>query len=366
MTQQAIVLCLGPGVLKSPERFRNAARLLTDPRYRVVVVETADLAILLNHVLLEVPEVADDPWRTATLEERALCADVRGINLPVSYDRCAALFSGKERIIVPGDSVYALSCRIPAVTTTAATSGAVIAASIGALYQALTDSERITKAPSDIVTSPPIAERMSMIEAREASILGAFPLNPQALVPICEHQVYTSIGVFDDPSGPHTTLTALPDPTDPIACIAYRSGLSMISIGKLGMHEKTGALLPLLRALSEAHVPFDYLATGHDIVNVFFSEGIDVDDAASRIHAALDRTLQGIKVRVKSGFSVVMVVGERIRQSGRVAARIHEILELEASSFLPLGAVGSPGVMYAIPEGEVEQVVKTLYYDLCV
>lgn len=365
MADPFIVSAFGAGILNSSKRLAHAATLLGgEPIRRIAVVDTIDTAAHLYHTLKESHPNSD--WQIARTDQRAIYTDDHGINVGCSYSWCETHLLAGGRLIIPGSETRSLSKNAPLLTVDPLLSGAIFATGAKAeSFECWTETTGFSRASPSMVDNPRGIPHLSLWAAREIALLDERVVSASVLKPLCEQGILTRIGHIDHTPGPTTTLWSSRPRDEPAAAgIACKGGYWAMTIRSLGMHERVGALVPLFQALARVGLPFEYMATGHDVVNVIMRYSDHVPEAVSSVRDSLARTLPDLLISIESGLAVLAVVGERLEEKKYVARRVHEIVESGSPYVIPLGAYGSPSLLYCIPESALNDVVRTLYDEL--
>jgi aspartate kinase len=311
----------------------------------------------------------------ATLERAGLPARYvdarRCILTDDAHGRAAPLFADTERCtrgellpLVDAGSVPVLGGYIAAtrdgVTTTLGRGGsdytaALVGAAIGAEeIQIWTDVSGVLTADPRIVPAARPVARLSYAEAAELAYFGAKVLHPKTIQPAMDRGIPVRICNSHAPDDPGTIVTARPaEPAGTVKAIAHKTGLTVLQVSSTRMLGAYG----FLRALFEV---FDRHRTAVDVVTTSeVSVSLTLDD--TRALPAVVADLGGLgEVTVEPGRAIICVVGEGLRTTPGIAARVFTTVRDINVSLISQGA-SRVNLTFVVEEARVREAVERLH-----
>ena len=246
------------------------------------------------------------------------------------------------------------------VTTTLGRGGSdYTAALVGAALdvreiQIWTDVTGVLTADPRVVPEAQTVERLSYGEAAELAYFGAKVLHPKTIQPAIENSIPVRICNSRAPQEPGT-LVGPESETSPrtIKAIAHKTGVTTVQISSARMLGSYG----FLRALFEV---FDRHRTVVDVVTTSeVSVSLSLDDA-SALPAIVAELEQLGTVRVEKGRAIICVVGEGLRGTPGIAARVFSTISDINVTLISQGA-SSINFTFAIEEERVKEAVTRLH-----
>ncbi len=248
------------------------------------------------------------------------------------------------------------------VTTTLGRGGsdytaALIGAALGVReIQIWTDVTGVLTADPRVVPEAQTVERLSYGEAAELAYFGAKVLHPKTIQPAIENSIPVRICNSRAPQEPGT-LVGPETETSPrtVKAIAHKTGVTTVQISSARMLGAYG----FLRALFEV---FDRHRTVVDVVTTSeVSVSLSLDDA-SALPAIVAELEQLGTVRVEKGRAIICVVGEGLRGTPGIAARVFSTISDINVTLISQGA-SSINFTFAIEEERVKEAVTRLHEE---
>ena len=248
------------------------------------------------------------------------------------------------------------------VTTTLGRGGsdytaALLGAALGASeIQIWTDVTGVLTADPRVVPEAQTIERLSYSEAAELAYFGAKVLHPKTIQPAIESSIPVRICNSRAPEEAGT-LVGRQSKTSPktVKAIAHKTGVTTVQITSLRMLGAYG----FLRALFEV---FDKHRTVVDVVTTSeVSVSLSLDDA--RALPAIVEELERLgTVRVEPARAIICVVGEGLRGTPGIAARVFSTISDINVTLISQGA-SSINFTFAIEEKRVKEAVTRLHEE---
>lgn len=220
--------------------------------------------------------------------------------------------------------------------------------------QIWTDVTGVLTADPRVVTDAQTVERLSYGEAAELAYFGAKVLHPKTIQPAIEDRIPVRICNSRAPQE-RGTLVGPQTETSPrtIKAIAHKTGVTTVQITSARMLGAYG----FLRALFEV---FDRHRTVVDVVTTSeVSVSLSIDDD-SALPAVVEELEQLGTVRVEKGQAIICVVGEGLRGTPGIAARVFSTISDINVTLISQGA-SSINVTFAIEETRVAEAVRRLH-----
>ena len=208
------------------------------------------------------------------------------------------------------------------VTTTLGRGGsdytaAIVGAGIGAEeIQIWTDVDGMLTADPTILPGGYRVKTCSFAEAAELAYFGAKVLHPATVIPAIEKNIPVRILNSRRPEIEGTLIVAEPPPcANPIRSIACKRNITLVNVVSTRMLGAHGFLHRIFEIFDRFETPVDMLATSE----VSVSLTIDNTRALDAIRAELEKFAD---VSIEENQAIVCLVGDRIRTSPGVAARV--------------------------------------------
>jgi aspartate kinase len=253
-----------------------------------------------------------------------------------------------------------IGATIAGVTTTLGRGGSdYTAALIGAALvaseiQIWTDVTGVLTADPRVVPEAQTVERLSYSEAAELAYFGAKVLHPKTIQPAIESRIPVRICNSRAPEesgtlvGPQTEMSPRT-----IKAIAHKSGVTTVQITSARMLGAYGFLRALFEVFERHRTVVDVVTTSE------VSVSLSLDDA-SALPVIVEDLEQLGTVRVEKGRAVICVVGEGLRGTPGIAARVFSTISDINVTLISQGA-SSINFTFAIEEERVNEAVKRLH-----
>jgi len=248
------------------------------------------------------------------------------------------------------------------VTTTLGRGGsdytaALIGAALGVSeIQIWTDVTGVLTADPRIVPSAQTVERLSYGEAAELAYFGAKVLHPKTIQPAIENSIPVRIC---NSRAPHElgTLVGPETETSPrtVKAIAHKTGVTTVQITSARMLGAYGFLRALFEVFERHRTVVDVVTTSE------VSVSLSLDDA-SALPAIVAELEQLGTVRVEKGRAIICVVGEGLRGTPGIAARVFSTISDINVTLISQGA-SSINFTFAIEEERVKEAVIRLHEE---
>jgi aspartate kinase len=248
------------------------------------------------------------------------------------------------------------------VTTTLGRGGSdYTAALIGAALpadeiQIWTDVTGVLTADPRVVREAQTVERLSYAEASELAYFGAKVLHPKTIQPAIEGRIPVRICNSRAPEQIGTLVGPQTETTDrTIKAIAHKGGVTTVQITSARMLGAYGFLRALFEVFERHKTVVDVVATSE------VSVSLSLDDASALPLIVAELEQLGT-VRVEKGCAIVCVVGEGLRGTPGIAARVFSAVSNINVTLISQGA-SSINFTFAVEEEHVAEAVKRLHAE---
>jgi aspartate kinase len=228
-------------------------------------------------------------------------------------------FVQKDRVVVLGGFIGSTE---DGITTTLGRGGsdftaAIVGAGIDAdEIQIWTDVDGVMTCDPKMVPEARRVKTISFAEAAELAYFGAKVLHPATLLPAIEKNIPICVLNSRRPDLPGTRIEAESVPCrNVIKAISCKRHVSLINIRSTRMLMAYGFLHRIFEVFDRAETPVDMLASSE------VSVSLTIDDA-SRLDEICEELRQFSEVTIDSDQAIVCVVGDNIRYTPGVAARV--------------------------------------------
>ncbi|MDH6365721.1 aspartate kinase [Enterococcus sp. PF1-24] len=244
-------------------------------------------------------------------------------------------------------------------------SGAIVAAGMKVdLYENFTDVDGIFVAHPGIVHEPEIIEELTFKEMRELAYAGFSVLHHEALMPCYKADIPVVIKNTNNPSAPGTMIRGKRDTEGtPVVGIASDDGFASLYISKYLLNREIGFVRKVLQVLEEMQISYEHMPSGIDDVSIIIRETQLVDGKEEELVSRIAKELNPDEVRMTHDLSLIMVVGEGMRQ--RVGATAESASALARKKInLELINQGSSevSIMFGIQSKQESRAIRALYY----
>ena len=319
-------------------------------------------AALLTAVLL----AADVPARYVDARHCLITDGTHGRATPLLPDTeqrtRAELAPLLDRRLVPVLGGY-IGATLEGVTTTLGRGGsdysaALVGAALAAReIQIWTDVSGVLTADPRVVPSAGTIPSLSYAEAAELAYFGAKVLHPKTIQPAMERDIPVRICNSKAPGDRGTVVTARGEGrAGAVKAIAHKSGITVLQISSTRMLGAYGFLRGLFEVFERHQTVVDVVTTSE------VSVSLTVDNAGSL--PAIVAELQALgTVAVESDRAIVCVVGEGLRTTPGIAARVFATISDINVSLISQGA-SRVNLTFVVDEGRVREAVLRLHEAL--
>jgi aspartate kinase len=282
-------------------------------------------------------------------------------DLPESYSRLEACIPAlaAKKVVVMGGFIGATRA---GVTTTLGRGGSdftasIVGAGIGAEeIQIWTDVDGMLTADPRIIDGGHRVRSCSFAEAAELAYFGAKVLHPATVLPAVDKNVPVLILNSRRPEVEGTRIVAhAVHSTNPVKSIACKTDITLMNIHSMRMLMAHGFLRRVFEIFDRYETPVDMLATSE----VSLSLTVDNSQNLEAIRAELSEFSE---VSVEQGNGIICMVGENIRHTPGIAARIFTALNGVNIRMLSQGA-SLLNISFVVASADLKPAVELLHRE---
>jgi len=232
---------------------------------------------------------------------------------------------------------------------------ALVGASLGAReVQIWTDVTGVLTADPRLIKQARTIARLSYAEAAELAYFGAKVLHPKTIQPAVEHCIPVRIcnARAPDAEGTFVCSEAEISPRT-VKAIAHKIGISLVQITSARMLGAYGFLHAIFEVFNRHRTAIDIVTTSE------VSVSLSLDDARALPSIVYELKEFGA-VRVEHNQAIICVVGEGLRGTSGIAARIFSCLSDINISLISQGA-SSINLTFVVDENNVHEAVSRLH-----
>lgn len=273
------------------------------------------------------------------------------------------------KVVVMGGFI---ASSVEGATTTLGRGGSDYSASlIGALLDAeeveiWTDVDGVMTADPSMVADAHRIRVMTFAEAAELAYFGARVLHPSTMAPAVEKNIPIRVLNSRRPEIEGTEIVLITEPPETyeasethqpsetvVKSIAYKERITVVDIRSTRMLMAHGFLARIFDVFEKYETAVDMVTTSE----VSVSLTVDRTDDLEKIVSELEEVAE---VNRRNGQAIVCVVGEGIRHTRGVSAKIFSALEDIPIGMISLGA-SRLNVTFVVEETDLETVVRRLH-----
>src|SRR5256712_3655426 len=249
------------------------------------------------------------------------------------------------------------------VTTTLGRGGsdytaALVGAALGAgEIQIWTDVSGVQTADPRVVRGARTIPSLSYAEAAELAYFGAKVLHPKTIQPAKDRGIPVRICNSRAPDDPGTLVSGAADAWPGKAkSIAPKHGISVVQINSARLLCAYGFLRALFEVFDRHELPVDVVATSEVSVSLTVDDADRLPSAVAELEALGD-------VQVQRRRAIICVVGEGLRTTPGIAARVFETIRDINVSLISQGA-SRVNLTFIVDEEHVAEAVSRLHTAL--
>ncbi|MGT2908061.1 aspartate kinase [Streptococcus dentiloxodontae] len=286
--------------------------------------------------------------------------------LPSSYDKLEELRDSEEVLVIPGFFGVTVDNQICTFSRGGSDiSGSIVAAGVKAdLYENFTDVDGIFAAHPGVVHRPHSIPELTYKEMRELAYAGFSVLHDEALLPAYRGKVPLVIKNTNNPDHPGTkVILEHSGATVPVVGIAGDDKFVSINMTKYLMNREVGFGRKVLQILEDLNIRWEHIPSGIDDLSIIVRERELTPIKEQEIISYLTRELGVDDVEIEHGLSILMIVGENMKNHIGVTATAARALS-DNHINLEMISQGSSevSVMFVIKTEQEKAAIKAIYH----
>lgn len=244
-------------------------------------------------------------------------------------------------------------------------SGSIVAAGVKAdLYENFTDVDGIYAAHPGYIHHPEIIKELTYREMRELAYAGFSVFHDEALMPSFRAKIPVVIKNTNNPNCQGTKIIPNRDQHEkPVIGIASDEGFSMIYISKYLMNREVGFTRKVLTILEEFGIGYEHMPSGIDDISIVIRSNQLDDELQEQLMRKIAYEIDPDELRITHDLSMIMVVGEGMRQRVGVTAESTAALARKRINLEMINQGSSEvSIMFGIHKEQEKLAIRTLYY----
>jgi aspartate kinase len=235
-------------------------------------------------------------------------------------------------------------------------SSAIIGAALSAReIQIWTDVTGVLTADPRIVPSAKTIPVLSYQEAAELAYFGAKVLHPKTIQPAIDCRIPVRVCNSRFPSEEGTLIEAESEATaQTIKAIAHKNGITTVQVTSARMLGAYGFLRALFEVFDRHHTAVDVVTTSE------VSVSLSIDDARALPELRVDLGQLGV-VEVEENRTIISIVGEGLRTTPGIAARVFSVISHINVSMISVGA-SSVNLTFMVDETAAVDAIRRLHF----
>lgn len=291
----------------------------------------------------------------------------RTFALPEAYVNLSKLKEEQEIIIFPGffgyteDGILRTFDRGGSDIT-----GSILASAVGAdLYENFTDVDCVFAANPKVVNDPAAIHEITYREMRELSYAGFSVFHDEALMPVYKQGIPVNIKNTNNPSAPGTRIAPTRSAAGrPVTGISADGGFSILYVSKYLMNREVGFGRRLLQIIEEEQISYEHTPSGLDDISVIMRSDQLTPEVEERIVERVRTELHADDVNFRHNFSMIVIVGEGMRNNTGLAARAATSISKTGANIEMINQGSSEvSLVFGVRSEFEDQILKGLYNE---
>lgn len=285
--------------------------------------------------------------------------------LPSSYDKIEELAKSDDILVIPGFFGVTTDGQICTFSRGGSDiTGSIIAAGVKAdLYENFTDVDGIFAAHPGVVHQPHSIKELTYKEMRELAYAGFSVLHDEALIPAYRGKIPLVIKNTNNPSHPGTQIVLKHSGQSlPVVGISGDDNFVSINMSKYLMNREVGFGRKVLQILEDLNIRFEHMPTGIDDMSIIVRGRELTPIKEQEIISQLTRKLEVDEVAIERDLSIIMIVGENMKNHIGVTATATSALSEEGINLVMISQGSSEvSVMFVIKTEDEKKAIRALY-----
>lgn len=219
-----------------------------------------------------------------------------------------------------------------------------------------TDVDGLMTADPRVVPEARRIRVISFDEAAELSYFGAKVLHPNTVLPAIERGIPVHIYNTRNPGGEGTLIAPVPKRSrNLIKSIALKRNVTVVNVASTRMLLAYGFLHAIFEVFSRHQTSVDVVTTSEVSVSITL-------DNSERLEAIKRELETKGRVTIEEGRAIICVVGDNLKFTPGVAARLFGAIESTNVNMISQGA-SEINVTFVIDEADADRVVRQLHAE---
>lgn len=285
--------------------------------------------------------------------------------LPEAYENLKELGKTDEIVVFPGFFGYTKDGMLRTFDRGGSDiTGSILAAAVKAdLYENFTDVDCVFSANPNVVNDPVGITELTYREMRELSHSGFTVFHDEALMPVFKLGIPVNIKNTNNPSAPGTKILPTRKPNGrPVTGITADDGFSILYVSKYLMNREVGFGRKLLQIIEEDHISYEHTPSGVDDISVILKTDQLTPESEARILKRVKDELHADDVYFRHGFSMVVTVGEGMRNNTGLAARAASAISKTGANIEMINQGSSEvSLVFGVLSSKEDEILRALY-----
>ncbi|MEO4054636.1 aspartate kinase [Solibacillus sp. CAU 1738] len=291
----------------------------------------------------------------------------RTFALPEAYENLRKLSEVEEIIVFPGFFGYTKAGILRTFDRGGSDiTGSILASAVNAdLYENFTDVDCVFSANPKVVNCPVEIKEITYREMRELSYAGFSVFHDEALMPVYKQGIPVNIKNTNNPSAPGTRIVPERTATGrPVTGISTDSGFSILYVSKYLMNREVGFGRRLLQIIEDENISYEHTPSGLDDISVIMRSNQLTSEIEDRIVKRVKEELSAENVYFRHDFSMIVIVGEGMRNNTGLAARAATAISQTGANIEMINQGSSEvSLVFGVRSQFETQILKALYNE---
>lgn len=291
----------------------------------------------------------------------------RTFALPEAYENLRALKDSDDIIIFPGFFGYTKDGILRTFDRGGSDiTGSILASAVSAdLYENFTDVDCVFAANPKVVNDPVDIKEISYREMRELSYAGFSVFHDEALMPVYKQGIPVNIKNTNNPSAPGTRIVqSRVESSRPVTGISADGGFSILYVSKYLMNREVGFGRKLLQIIEDENISYEHTPSGLDDISVIMRSNQLTEEKEARIVERVKEELHADDVNFRHNFSMIVIVGEGMRNNTGLAARAAAAISRTGANIEMINQGSSEvSLVFGVQSVFEDQILKGLYEE---
>lgn len=234
-------------------------------------------------------------------------------------------------------------------------SAAIIGATLKAReIQIWTDVSGVLTVDPRVVATARTVPVLSYQEAAELAYFGAKVLHPKTIQPAIDRNIPVRVCNSLAPAEPGTLIVARGEAApQTVKAIAHKNGITTVQVSSARMLGAYGFLRALFEVFDRHRTPVDVVTTSE------VSVSLSIDDTSCLSQLVADLEQLGV-VQVEEHRTIISVIGEGLRNTPGIAARVFSTISDINVSMISVGA-SSINLTFMVDEAQAHEAIRRLH-----